>query len=80
MLTIRPGIRAIKEMSDEKVYTQTGKSLSEWVDEIDCWDGNKRELLSLIEYLMGRHGLTHLWASTIASYYLIDQTHNDLDS
>lgn len=72
--TIRPGIRAIKRISDEKVFTETGKSWDDWVEAINLQNGNSEELLAIIEYLMGTYGLTHLWAATIASYYLMAQS------
>jgi hypothetical protein len=78
--TIRPGVRAMQQISDDKVLVETGKTWQEWVDAINLCDGNTRELLSVIECLIGRYGLTHLWASTIASYYLMEQSEEYADA
>jgi len=52
------------------VRIHTGKGLNEWLATIDAWDGDKRRLHSLIDYLMQTHHLSYGWAQVIALYYL----------
>ena len=77
-ITIRPGLRAIKQISDEKVQVETGKTWMAWMQAIDRWVGDKAELWPIVQYLTAKYALTHLWATTIASYYLIEQMERDV--
>lgn len=74
--TIRPSIRALQQINDEKVLAETSKTWSEWVQAINLWSGNKTELWSIAEHLIAKHKLSHLWAATIASYYQIERRRN----
>jgi len=48
----------------------TGKALHEWLAMMDTWDGDKRKLHALTEYLKCYHHLDDEWAQVIALNYL----------
>ncbi len=48
----------------------TGKALHEWLAAMDAWDGDKRKLHPLMDYLKRYHHLDDKWAQVIALHYL----------
>jgi len=52
------------------VRLRTGKGLNEWLTTLDRWDGDRRKLASLTNYLVEAHHLDFGWAQVIALYYL----------
>jgi hypothetical protein len=52
------------------VRLRTGRGLNEWLTTLDGWDGDRRKLTSLTDYLVEQHHLDFGWAQVIALYYL----------
>jgi len=48
----------------------TGKALGEWLATVDQWDGDKRKLQAVTNYLKQQHRLDDEWAQVIALSYL----------
>ncbi len=59
-----------QEAHHNAIRENTGKGLNEWLAALDAWDGEKRRLNPLMDYLMDEHRLNYGWAQVIALYYL----------
>jgi hypothetical protein len=54
---------------DENICDCTGKPWSEWCAIIDMWQGDKKRLAPIAQYLTDHYRIRRLWAQAIAVYY-----------
>jgi|FLYN01.1.fsa_nt_gi hypothetical protein len=65
--------RGIRNIPDSEVRTGTYLGWSEWLIALDRWEGDKKHLPAIIAYLKENYGLSHYWATIVATYYLIER-------
>jgi hypothetical protein len=57
------------KLTDAEVKQMTGKTWSEWCDELNGWGAKPKSLTAIAIYLIEQHHLRRLLAQMIAVYY-----------
>lgn len=60
-----------RQFSRNTIEIGTGKTWDEWASIVDSRSTGRKDLSTVMEFLVKEHGLSQQWARTIASYYVL---------
>ena len=61
--------RNFRASTHEDLQPLTGRSWEEWCDLLDVWEGETKNLSTIVMYLTQHYGQRRLYAQMIAVYY-----------